>query len=97
MAKLFVSGLAVVLVAYYGMKFAIARNTQSIGANSARTQKLEEVVDKHAELEHKDLDVRIRKLERLTDRVEIVLGTAIKAITELRSDIKDEREHRDHP
>jgi len=97
-AKFLISMGSAVVVAYFGMKFAIEKNTAAIESNAAAVDDIAEHVDHvesaakhHKEEDHKELDGRVQRVERTTDRIEVMQGQTLEAIRDLKEDIRESR------
>jgi hypothetical protein len=97
-AKFLISMGAAVVVAYYGMQFAIERNTAAIESNAAEVQetsaKVETIkakVETHKDDDHGEVERRIQKVERTTDRIEVMQTQTLEAIKDLKGDIRESR------
>jgi len=84
LVKFVLAMVVAIATAYYGMKFAIERNTGQIEANESR-------IEGHQDA-HQKVDERLHTLERATDRVEVKQDQTLDAIRSIREGLK--RDHR---
>ena len=97
-AKFLISMASAVVVAYFGMKFAIERNTAAIEMNGAGIDEAHDRLDvagekasEHVEGEHGAVEVRLQKVERTTDRIEVKQEQTLEAIRDLKVDLRENR------